>query len=72
MIIKNGSVFQEDGTFEKKDLYVENGKIVSSIDEVTDKTEIDATGLRSSPRYCRCSQPRSIRTRFFRRRRGRT
>ena len=49
MIIKNGSVFQEDGTFEKKDLYVENGKIVSSIDEVTDKTEIDATGLKVLP-----------------------
>ena len=32
MIIKNGFIFQEDGTFKKKDLYVENGKIVSSIE----------------------------------------
>ena len=43
MIIKNGLVFQEDGTFEKKDLYIENGKIVASKAEVSDTTEIDAT-----------------------------
>ena len=49
MIIKNGSVFQEDGTFEKKDLYVENGKIVSSIEEVTDRKEIDASGMKVLP-----------------------
>ena len=30
MIIKNGSVFQEDGTFKKCDVYIENHKIVSS------------------------------------------
>lgn len=49
MIIKNGLVFQEDGSFAKKDLYVENNKIVSSIEEVTDKTEIDASGLKVIP-----------------------
>lgn len=49
MIIRNGLVFQEDGTFAKKDLYVENHKIVSSPEEVTDKTEIDASGLKVIP-----------------------
>ena len=49
MIIKNGFVFQENGTFEKKDLYVENGKIVSSIEEVTDTAEIDAQGMKVLP-----------------------
>ena len=46
MIIKNGFVFQEDGTFEKKDLFIEAGKIVSSSQEVLDKTELDASGLK--------------------------
>ncbi len=45
MIIKNGTVFQEDKTFFKKDLYIENGRIVNSVEEVTDTTEIDAAGL---------------------------
>ena len=45
MIIKNGSVFQEDKSFAKKDLYIENGMIVNGPDEVTDKTEVDAEGL---------------------------
>lgn len=42
MIIKNGLVFNEDGFFEKKDVYINDGIIVSSVDEVTDKTIIDA------------------------------
>lgn len=45
MIIKNGRVFQEDKTFVKKDLYLENGKVVESPDQVSDKTEVDAEGL---------------------------
>lgn len=44
MIIKNGLVFNENCVFEKKDIYIENGIIVSSLDEVSDKTEIDANG----------------------------
>ena len=44
MIIKNGKVFQEDGSYKVTDLYVENGRIVASADEVTDKTELDASG----------------------------
>ena len=49
MIIKNGEVFQEDGSFRLQDLYVENHRIVASEDEVTDKTIVDAAGLRVIP-----------------------
>ena len=28
MIIKNGNVFQEDGTYRIQDIYIENGRIV--------------------------------------------
>lgn len=49
MIIKNGLVFQEDGSFAKKDLYIENGRFVSTEAEVSDKTEYDADGLKVLP-----------------------
>ena len=49
MIIKNGLVFQEDGSFVKKDLYIENGRLVASETEVSDKTEYDAEGLKVLP-----------------------
>ena len=49
MIIKNGQVFQEDGSFQVQDLYVENHKIVASESEVTDKTVVDAAGLKVIP-----------------------
>lgn len=49
MIIKNGKVFQEDGTYAVKDVYVENGRIVASKEELTDLTELDATGLKVLP-----------------------
>ena len=48
MIIRNGEVFQEDGSFKVQDLYVEDHKIVASEDEITDKTVIDAAGLKLS------------------------
>lgn len=51
MIIKNGKVFQEDGTYVQKDLYVENGMIVASKKELTDLTEVDATGLKVLPGF---------------------
>ena len=35
MIIKNGLVFQEDGSFAKKVLYIENGRFVSAEAEVS-------------------------------------
>jgi len=45
MIIRNGLVFEEDKTFSRRDLYIENGRIVASADEVTDQTVVDAEGL---------------------------
>lgn len=45
MIIKNGTIFQEDKIFAKRDLYIEKGKIVAYADQVTDKETIDAKGL---------------------------
>lgn len=57
MIIKNGKVFQEDGSYKVTDLYVENGRIVASADELTDKTELDASGLKVLPRTGRYPQP---------------
>ena len=49
MIIKNGNVFQEDGSYKVTDLYIENGRIVASEDEVTDKTQLNAAGLKVLP-----------------------
>lgn len=49
MIIRNGNVFQEDGSYQKKDLYVENGRLVSGESEVSDKEEVDASGLKVLP-----------------------
>lgn len=45
MIIKNGTVFQENGSFVVKDVYTEKGRIVDNPLQVTDHTVIDATGL---------------------------
>ena len=45
MIIKNGSVFQENKSFKICDLYIEQGRIVSDIDQVTDMSVINAEGM---------------------------
>lgn len=45
MIIKNGTVYQEDKTFARKDLYLEGGRIVEGVEQLTDLSEIDAEGL---------------------------
>lgn len=45
MIIKNGMVFTEDKTFVTKDLYIEDGKIVEYLNQVSDLSEVDAKGL---------------------------
>ena len=45
MIIKNGIVFQEDGSFLKKDLYIEKGRIIEDPVQLTDNCEVDASGL---------------------------
>ena len=49
MIIKNGNVFQEDGSYKVTDLYIEKGRLVASEEEVTDKTGLDASGLKVLP-----------------------
>lgn len=45
MIIRNGLVFDENKTFVCRDLYVEKGMIVENIDQVTDRSIVDAEGL---------------------------
>lgn len=45
MIIKGGSVYQENKSFAIKDLYIENGCIVSDKEQLTDTTIIDAQNL---------------------------
>ncbi len=45
MIITNGWVFEENKSFSVRDVYVENGLIVESREQVTDSTVIDASGL---------------------------
>lgn len=45
MIIRNGLVYGEDCTFSARDLYVENGIIAADEEQVTDASEIDASGL---------------------------
>lgn len=45
MIIKNGFVFNDDKNFIKKDLYTNQGVIVSSLSEASTEKEIDANGL---------------------------
>ena len=49
MIIKGASVFCEDGTFQVKDVFVEDHKIVATEAEVSDKTVVDANGYKLIP-----------------------
>lgn len=49
MIIKNASVYTEEGRFLPKDIYIEGGKFVGSKEKVTDSTEIDGTGCYAIP-----------------------
>ena len=45
MIIKNGLVFTQDKSFEKKDIYIEDGRFVSPNAYTEDKADvIDAEG----------------------------
>lgn len=44
MIIQNGYVYGEDKKFQKRNLYIENGMIVSDESQIHDDTVIDATG----------------------------
>ena len=45
MIIKNGTVFLDNKSFAKKDLYIENGRITATLSEDTDEEIINAEGL---------------------------
>lgn len=49
MIIKNASVFTENGRFMPKDIYIEGGEFVDSAQKVSDKEEIDASGCYAIP-----------------------
>ena len=51
MIIKNGIVFQEDKTFVKRDVYIEDGRIAANLSRVKDMTEIDASDLYVLPGF---------------------
>ena len=66
MIIKNGNVFQEDGSYKVTDLYIENGRIAASEDEVTDKTQLDAAGLKVLPGLVDIHSHGAVRHEFFR------
>lgn len=49
MIIKNASVYTEDGRFLSKDIFIEGDCFVDSEEKVTDKTEIDGKGCVAIP-----------------------
>lgn len=44
MIIRNGKVFEPDGTFSVRDVYIKEHKLVGSIEEVNDTEVVDADG----------------------------
>ncbi len=44
MIIRNGKVFTDKFVFEQRDVFINDGVIVESIECVSDTTQIDATG----------------------------
>lgn len=45
MIIQNGFVFQEDKSFKVCDLYIEEGRIVSDMNQINDMSVINAEGM---------------------------
>lgn len=49
MIIKNASVYTEDGRFVPKDIYIEENRFVDCEKKVSDRTEIDGTGCYAIP-----------------------
>ena len=49
MIIKNASVYTEDGRFLPKDIYIEGNAFVNSEDELSDRTQVDASGCYAIP-----------------------
>ena len=49
MIIKNGNVFQEDGSFRKETLYIRNHRLTEAFEETSEEEVIDAEGLMVIP-----------------------
>lgn len=49
MIIKNASVYTEDGRFLNRDIYIEGDSFTDSEEKVSDKTEVDGTGCYAIP-----------------------
>lgn len=49
MIIKNASVYTEDGRFLNRDIWIEKDHFVDCEQKVSDKTEIDASGCYAIP-----------------------
>ena len=49
MIIKNASVYTEDGIFVTKDIYIEGDSFTDCVEKVTDKSEIDASDCYAIP-----------------------
>lgn len=49
MIIKNASVYTENGVFEERDIYIEGDKFVADESLVTDATVVDGTGCYAIP-----------------------
>ena len=45
MIIKGGTVFREDGSWEKKDLFVDGGRIADCPASASDEMVLSAEGL---------------------------
>ena len=49
MIIKNASVYTEEGFFQMKDIFIEGDRFADSIEKVSDRTEVDASGCYAIP-----------------------
>ena len=49
MIIKNASVYTEDGRFINKDIWIEEDRFVDCEQKVSDKTVVDAAGCYAIP-----------------------
>ena len=49
MIIKNASVYTEDGIFLEKDIYIEGDRFVDCVEKVSDKTQVNAAGCLAIP-----------------------
>jgi len=49
VIIKNASVYTEDGIFVTKDIYIEGDSFTDCVEKVTDKSEIDASDCYAIP-----------------------